>query len=288
MGTQLAQILVEGCINGSSIALVAIGIALIWGVMGLLCFAQGEFLMIGMYVAYFMMKLLGWDPLFSMSLCALVLFVIGFVVYYTMVRRVLSGPKLSQRLLTFGLSLMLANLALYFFKSDYRTIRDTELLFHGNLQVLGISVAANKLVPLLVSVALTLALYLFLNFTRFGKSIQAVSQDKDAAALMSINADRAYAIAFALSCAITGAAGGVLTYYYYISPTVGTTFQLFGFIAVSMGGYGSIIGAFAGGIIMGIVDIDAGFYLNTALKYLFVCVGFILIVSLKPKGLFGR
>ena len=288
MGTQLAQILVEGCINGSSIALVAIGIALIWGVMGLLCFAQGEFLMIGMYVAYFMMKLLGCDPLFSTSLCALVLFVIGFVVYYTMVRRVLSGPKLSQRLLTFGLSLMLANLALYFFKSDYRTIRDTELLFHGNLQVLGISVAANKLVPLLVSVALTLALYLFLNFTRFGKSIQAVSQDKDAAALMSINADRAYAIAFALSCAITGAAGGVLTYYYYISPTVGTTFQLFGFIAVSMGGYGSIIGAFAGGIIMGIVDIAAGFYLNTALKYLFVCVGFILIVSLKPKGLFGR
>lgn len=296
MGAQLAQILVEGCINGSSIALVAIGIALIWGVMGLLCFAQGEFLMIGMYVAYFMMELFGWDPLYSMPLCALVLFVIGLVVYYTMVRRVLTGPKLSQRLLTFGLSMMLANIALYFFKSDYRTIKDTDLIFHGNLQVMGLSIAANKLVPLAVCVALTLALcvaltlalYLFLNCTRFGKSIQAVSQDKDAAALMGIDADRAYAIAFALSCAITGAAGGVLTYYYYISPTVGTTFQLFGFIAVSMGGFGSVVGAFAGGIIMGIVDIAAGFYLNTALKYLFVCIGFIIIISFKPKGLFGR
>lgn len=288
MGTQLAQILVEGCINGSSIALVAIGIALIWGVMGLLCFAQGEFLMIGMYVAYFMMELFGWNPLYSMPLCALVLFLIGLVIYHTMVRRVLTGPKLSQRLLTFGLSLMLANLALYFFKSDYRTIRDTDLLFHGNLQIFGLSIAANKLVPLIVCIVLTLALYLFLNCTRFGKSIQAVSLDKDAAALMGIPADRAHAIAFALSCAITGAAGGILTYYYYISPTVGTTFQLFGFIAVSMGGFGSIIGAFAGGIIMGIVDIAAGFYLNTALKYLFVCVGFIIIISFRPKGLFGR
>lgn len=288
MGAQLTQILIEGCINGSSIALVAIGIALIWGVMGLLCFAQGEFLMIGMYVAYFMMELFGWDPLYSLPLCALVLFVIGLIVYYSMVRRVLTGPQLSQRLLTFGLSMMLANIALYFFKSDYRTIRDTDLLFHGNLQIFGISVAANKLVPLAVCVILTLALYLFLNRTRFGKSIQAVSQDKDAAALMGINADRVYAIAFALSCAITGAAGAALTYYYYITPTVGTTFQLFGFIAVSMGGFGSIIGAFVGGLIMGIVDIAAGFYFNTALKYLFVCAGFIVIVSFRPKGLFGR
>ena len=284
----LTQIIVEGIINGSIIALVAIGIALIWGVMGLLCFAQGEFLMIGMYTAFFLHQYLGLDPLFSLPICALVLFVFGIAIYKLMVRRVLTGPQLSQRLLTFGLSMMLCNLALMFFKGDYRTIRDTELLFSGSISVGGLSIGINKLIPLGVCLLLTLALYLILNMTKFGKAIQAVSMDKEAASLMGIDSDRCYALAFGLSCGITGAAGCILTYYYYVFPSVGVTFQLFGFIAVALGGFGSIVGAFFGGVIMGLVDTGAGFAFNSAFKYLFVCVAHVLIVTFKPNGLFGK
>ena len=151
----LTQIIVEGIINGSIIALVAIGIALIWGVMGLLCFAQGEFLMIGMYTAFFLHQYLGLDPLFSLPICARVFFVFGIAIYKLMVRRVLTGPQLSQRLLTFGLSMMLCNLALMFFKGDYRTIRDTELLFSGSISVGGLSIGNNQLIPLGVCLLLT-------------------------------------------------------------------------------------------------------------------------------------
>lgn len=282
------QVIIEGIINGAIIALVAIGIALIWGVMGLLCFAQGEFLMIGMYAAYFLHRNAGLDPIISLPLCAALLFIIGFVIYHIMVRRVLTGPPLSQRLLTFGLSMLLANLALYFFKGDYRTITDTELLFHGNLSFLGVSVSINKVIPLIVCILLTGILYLFLNHTRHGKAIQAVSMDKDAAALVGINCDNTYATAFGVSCAITGAAGSILTYYYYIFPSVGTTFQLFGFIAVALGGFGSVIGAFLGGLLMGLIDTGTGVVFNTAFKYLFVCVAYVLVVTFRPKGLFGK
>lgn len=284
----VAQILVEGIVNGSIIALVAIGITLIWGVMGLLCFAQGEFLMLGMYAAYFLHEYFGIDPLISLPICAGALFVFGILIYNVMVRRVLTGPPLSQRLLTFGLSLMLCNLALMSFKGDYRTIKDTDLLFHGNITLGTFSISINKLVPLIICLCLTLALYLVLNKTNFGRSIRAVSMDKEAASLMGIDADRCYALAFGLSCAITGAAGCILTYYYYVFPSVGTTFQLFGFIAVALGGFGSTFGAFVGGVLMGMVDISAGYFFNSAFKYLFVCVAYVLIVTFKPKGLFGK
>jgi branched-chain amino acid transport system permease protein len=131
-------------------------------------------------------------------------------------------------------------------------------------------------------------LYLFINKTLIGKAIQATSMDKDAAALVGIDVEKSYALAFAISAAVTGAAGSILTYYYYIFPGVGATFLLFGFIAVAIGGFGSIVGALAGGIMMGIMDMSIGVAFNTAFKYLAVCVLYIVIVSVRPKGLFGK
>jgi branched-chain amino acid transport system permease protein len=129
---------------------------------------------------------------------------------------------------------------------------------------------------------------LFVNKTRIGKAIQATAMDKEAAALVGIDSEFSYALAFSLSAGITGAAGCVLTYYYYVFPGVGATFQLFAFLAVAMGGFGSIPGALLGGIIMGIIDVGTGVLLNPAFKYLAVCVFYVLIVSLRPKGLFGK
>ncbi len=112
--------------------------------------------------------------------------------------------------------------------------------------------------------------------------------DKYAASLVGINAERIFAHSFALASAVAGMAGCALTYYYYVYPQVGQNFQLFGFIAVTMGGFGSVLGAFAGGLIMGIADVLTGLYLNTALKYLGVCLIFLIIVSFRPKGIFGK
>jgi branched-chain amino acid transport system permease protein len=282
----IQQVLVEGVINGAIIALVAIGIALIWGVMNILNFAQGEFLMFGMYIAFFLNILLGFDPIFSVPICMIALFGLGFCTYKTMIRRVLKGPILSQRLLTFALSMVLQNVALMAFGGQFKTVPN--LMFSGTVNLGSVTISINKLIPFITCLLLATALFLFINKTRTGKAIQATALDKDAAALVGINVEKSYTLAFALSAAITGAAGCILTYYYYISPGVGTTFQLFAFIAVAMGGFGSIPGALLGGILMGLVDTGTGVVFSTAFKYLAVCAAYILVVSLRPKGLFGR
>lgn len=280
------QVLIEGIINGSIIALVAIGVSLIWGVMNILNFAQGEFLMIGMYVAFFMNKLFGWDPIATLPIAAAVLFIIGYLIYKSMISRVLKGPMLSQRLLTFGLSMVLLNLALMLFGGEYRTVPD--LMFTGTTSILGAKISIAKLVPFVTCIILAVALWLFINKTRTGKAIKATSMNRNAASLVGIDSEKSFALAFALSAAVTGAAGCILTYYYYVFPGVGATFQLFGFIAVAMGGFGSIIGALFGGIIMGIIDTTAGVLVSPAFKYLAVCIAYVVIVSVRPKGLFGR
>ena len=200
------QALFEGIINGSTLALVAMGIALVWGVMGILSFTQGEFLMIAMFCSFYLNLYFGLDPIVSLPICMAIMFGIGFIVYKLIIARALRGPVLSQRLITFALSMVLVNLALLLFSGDFK---------------------------------------------------------------------------------IAGAAGCALTYFYYIYPNVGANFQLFGFIAVVMGGFGSIPGAFFGGLIMGLADSFTGVYMNTAFKYVGICVVFLLLVQFKPKGLFG-
>lgn len=280
------QIIIEGIINGSIIALVAIGISLIWGIMNILNFAQGEFLMLGMYVGFFMNKVFGWDPIFSLPIAAIVLFFLGFAIYKTMISRVLKGPLLSQRLLTFALSMVLLNVALMLFSGEYRTV--SNLMFTGQINILGARISVTKIIPFITCIILAVGLNLFVNKTRIGKAIQATSMDRSAASLVGIDSERSFALAFSISAAVTGMAGCILTYYYYVFPGVGATFQLFGFIAVAMGGFGSIIGALLGGIIMGIIDTSAGVFVGPAFKYLAVCVAYVVIVSVRPKGLFGR
>jgi len=279
------QALYEGIINGSILALVAMGIALIWGVMNILSFAQGEFLMLGMYIAFYMNAWFGWDPIASVPIAMIVLFFIGILTYRGLIGPVLRGPVLSQRLLTFALSMVLANLALMVFGGSNYSIKN--LWLEGTIDLGVIVISIQKLVPLAASILITGCLFFYMNKTKSGKAIRATSMDKQAAELVGINTERSYMIAFGLSSAITGAAGCVITYYYYINPTVGSSFLLFGFIAVAMGGFGSIIGAFIGGLIMGVVDVMSGLYLSNAFKYFAVCVVYIVIVSIRPNGMFG-
>ena len=281
------QGLYEGIINGSILALIAMGIALVWGVMNILSFSQGEFLMLGMFVSYYANRLLGLDPIVAMPLSALVLFVLGIIIYKLIIARALRGPILSQRLITFALSMVLVSSAQLFFGAEYKTLSNP-VKFSGTIDLGFLTIAKQKLVPFLLALIVAGLLFWFLRYTRMGKAIQATSMDRYAAGLVGINPDRAYTISFALASAVAGAAGCALTYYYYLYPNVGATFQLWGFIAVAMGGFGSITGAFLSGLLMGIADTLTGLYVNTAIKYIGVCVVFLVTVSFRPKGIFGK
>lgn len=279
------QALFEGIINGSTLALVAMGIALVWGVMGILSFTQGEFLMIAMFCSFYLNLYFGLDPIVSLPICMAIMFGIGFIVYKLIIARALRGPVLSQRLITFALSMVLVNLALLLFSGDFKTI--PEVAISGSIDLGFMVLSKQKIVPFVISVCVAGFMFLFLNKTRTGKAIRATSMNKTAAGLVGINPEKTYALAFGLSAAIAGAAGCALTYFYYIYPNVGANFQLFGFIAVVMGGFGSIPGAFFGGLIMELADSFTGVYMNTAFKYVGICVVFLLLVQFKPKGLFG-
>ena len=279
------QALFEGIINGSTLALVAMGIALVWGVMGILSFTQGEFLMIAMFCSFYLNLYFGLDPIVSLPICMAIMFGIGFIVYKLIIARALRGPVLSQRLITFALSMVLVNLALLLFSGDFKTI--PEVAISGSIDLGFMVLSKQKIVPFVISVCVAGFMFLFLHKTRTGKAIRATSMNKTAAGLVGINPEKTYALAFGLSAAIAGAAGCALTYFYYIYPNVGANFQLFGFIAVVMGGFGSIPGAFFGGLIMGLADSFTGVYMNTAFKYVGICVVFLLLVQFKPKGLFG-
>jgi branched-chain amino acid transport system permease protein len=270
-----------GCI----IALVAIGIALIRGVMDMVNFAQGEFLMLGMYCAFWVNRLTGLDPLLTAPIAGAVLFVLGAVMYKTLVRRVVGAPMLAQVLLTFGFSIVLVNTALFLWGAEFRTIPETWI--RGNVDIGGVVIGVTTLVPAVVSVIMAAGVYWFMVKTRMGRALQATAMNKHAAALVGIDTERVYALAFGLASACAGVAGSVLALSYYVFPMVGTVFNLFAFVAVALGGFGSIPGAFIGGLIIGVADSVTGFYVSTAFKYVVAFGIYLATVIWRPKGLFG-
>jgi branched-chain amino acid transport system permease protein len=280
------QVLFEGLVMGAIYALIAMGIALVWGVMNILSFSQGEFMMISMYLAFYLNQSLKLDPLLSIPIVAVVMFFFGVMIYLLLIKKALKGPLLSQRLVTFSLGLVLTNGMLMLAGGQYKNIPN--LLVQGSIDLGVLTISKQKLVPLVVCIIVTTLLFWFMKKTTLGNAISATAQDKMAAELIGINTNRAYMIAFGLSASIAGIAGCALTYFYYINPTVGAPFLIFGFIAVCIGGFGIIIGAFLGGLLMGFIDLFTGTYLSVSYKYLAICMLFIIIVSWKPKGLFGR
>ena len=281
-----AQVLYEGIVMGFIYALYAMGIALIWGVMNILSFSQGEFMMIAMYLTFFMNLWFGWDPLVAMPFVIVLMFCLGTLVYSTIIKKALKGPILSQRLVTDALGMILCNGVILIAGGQNKSIPN--LIFSKSFKVAGVTLSQPKMILVIVSLIVCLALALFMNKTKMGKAIRATSQDKEAAGLVGINTEVAYTVAFGISTAIAGAAGSAMTYYYYFQPNIGANFMIFGFIAVCLGGFGSIGGAFVGGMIMGLVDLFTGTYLSVSFKYLAVSVVFLLIVTFRPKGIFGK
>ena len=266
-------------------ALIAIGLTLIWGVMNIVNFAHGDFLMVGMFTSFWLYTLYGLDPIFSIPVCTALLFVMGVLIYRFVVSKVMSGPMLAQLVVTFGVSIFIANLAVYLWTPDFRLI--SKPLLSGTWVIGEVQLSIPKTVASIGSVIASLFLFLFLKRTKTGKAILATEMDREAALLMGINTERINSFSFGIGAALVGIAGAFLSTYYYIYPQVGGTFGLIAFCVVALGGFGSIEGAFIAGIIVGLAQTLGGFFIDPAYKYAIVFMIYLITVWIRPQGLLG-
>jgi len=255
-------------------------------VMEIVNFAHGEFLMLSMYLSYFLHAGLGWDPIAALPVNAVALFALGVLVYYALIRRVLRAPMLAQIFATFGLGVFLQNGAQFLWRPDFRTLGDTWVT--GRMALAGVYVSGPQVAAAAGAVITTGALWWLLSRTEVGRALLATAEDRQAASLMGINPDRMFALAWGLGAACVGVAGALLSTFYYVFPQVGGVFALIAFVAVALGGFGSVVGAFAGGVLIGVVESLAGVFVAPAVKNLFVFAIYLVVVLLRPRGLTGK
>jgi branched-chain amino acid transport system permease protein len=253
--------------------------------MNIVNFAHGDFLMLGMFTAFWGYSLFHIDPIFSIPACGILLFVLGWIIYRFSVSKVMHGPVLAQLVVTFGISMLISNTAVLLWSPNFRSI-DKPLLA-GTWTVGAVQIGVVKFVASVGSVVVSLALMLFLNRSKTGKAILATEMNRSSALLMGINVERVNALSFGIGAALVGIAGGFLAMYYYIYPQVGGLFGLISFAIVALGGFGSISGAFIAGILVGLVQTLGGYFFDPAYKYAIVFLLYLLVVWFKPQGLRG-
>jgi len=267
-------------------ALIAAGLSLIFGLMEIVNFAHGEFLMVAMYLAFFAWMLARLDPLVSLPLTAAALAALGWGTYHGLIRWVLGGPMLAQIFATFGLAVFLRSAAQFLWGVDFRVVRDP--LLAGRVAVDGVFVGLPQLATSAIALVAFAALFLFLRYSETGLALQATAQDRQAAALMGINTDRMFALGWILGAGCVGVAGGLLAMSFYIFPDVGAPFALLAYVTVALGGFGNVLATLAAGVAVGLVEVFAGLLISPAMKYGVVFLLYLLVVLWRPQGLFGR
>lgn len=285
MLTILAQVFVNGLLLGGVYALVSIGLTLIFGVCRVINFAQGEYLMLGIYGAFWLFHLLGIDPYISFLLTTPLVFIFGILTQKMIIRPLLNASSSSLIFATFGLSIVMQNGALLVWKSDPRSIQTS---YSNSVLLLG-DVAFNtpRLVIFVVTVAIVVGLYFFLNRTYWGKALTAVAQDRGAAQLMGVDIYKVYRIAFGLGVGLEGLAGALLLPIYSAEPTIGFNFCIIAFVVVVLGGMGNVFGAFLAGLIIGFVEAFSGFFISPQLQGGFYFLIFVVFLIIRPQGLMG-
>ena len=235
--------------------------------------------------SFWLYTLYGLDPLFSIPICTVLLFVLGMLIYRFIVSKVMKGPMLAQLVVTFGVSIFISNLAVYFWTPDFRLLPATML--QGTWDIGGITLSIPKVAASAGSVIASVCMFFFLQRTRTGKAILATEMDREAALLMGINTERINSISFGIGTALVGVAGAFLSTYYYIYPQVGGLFGTIAFCVVALGGFGSIEGAFIAGILVGLAQTLGGFFFDPSYKYAIVFMIYLITIWIKPQGLLG-
>ena len=283
--TIIAAATINGLLLGGMYTLIASGLTLIYGVLHIINFAHGSMLMLAMFGVYYLLTKLGVDPYLSMLVMVPAMYLLGYALYKGLIGRLAHGRDENILLITLGLSILIENIALMFFKGDSRTI---SVAYSDRMIELGPTlVPLPKLISFGVSLLLCAALGLFIQRTDTGRAIRAVAKERTGARLVGIDVERIFAISYGIGLATLGAAACLLMPIFYVSPTIGHVFVLVAFTVVVLGGMGSFLGAMVGGLIVGLTESFGGLFLGESLGQIGISLIFILILLLRPSGLFG-
>jgi branched-chain amino acid transport system permease protein len=281
------QAAVNGLLTGALYALVGMGLALVFGVMRIVNFAHGAFMMLGMYVTYVLFTRTGISPYLLFVVAGATLFVFGFVVYGALLRPLHGRSDFMQILMTLGVGLISTDAVLLTFGADYHQIN---IPLQGKNLRLGSHVAINApwLLSFAIAALLALALYLFVMRTMTGRAARAIAQNREAAPLMGVDVFHVQAVSFAIGSAAAGVAGALLLPVFYLYPTVGDQFTLKAFVMVVLGGMESIVGAAFAGLLLGVVESLTSLYWGNQWAVAVDFAIFLLVLSFRPSGIFGR
>lgn len=294
--------LVAGVLIGMVLAVMALGLTIIFGVMDIVNFAHGEFLMIGMYTGLLTAQGTGMEPILTLPVASVVGFLLGVICYYGFIKFLLRGPMVAQLLGTFGLMLFLRNLALLIFGSEDRALHHGVLVGKSFEVGMGVVIPATKLAAAGLSVVAFAAVWLIMNRTRIGKALTATALNAQGARYMGIPTERMNALAWGVGGASVTIAGALLVNFWSVNPFVGLLFTMIAFAIVALGGFGSVPGAFFAALVVGLIMEIPGFWdfitysFNldwmadvpmTSFKYMWVYVAYFVIMVVRPRGLFG-
>jgi len=283
--TILGSAAINGLLIGGIYTLVASGLTLIYGVLHIINFAHGSLLMLAMFGVYYLLMKLGIDPYLSLLIMVPAMYLLGYLLYKLLIGRLSQGKDENILLITLGLSILIENLALMFFKGETRTI---SVSYSDTMVELGPTlVSLPKIISFGAAMALCAALGLFIQRTDTGRAIRAVAKERVGARLVGIDVERIFAISFGIGLATLGAAACLLMPIFYVSPTTGHVFVIVAFTVVVLGGMGSFLGAVIGGLIVGLTESFGGLFLGESLGQIGISLIFILILLFRPSGLFG-
>lgn len=282
----VGQFLVDGILLGGMYAAVAVGFALVWGIMNIVNLGHGALVVLGAYVTFWLFKLFGVDPFVSIPLAMAVLFVVGWVAQRVLINRILGAPILMTFLLTFGLSLVIADLLAHAFTTDLRTVAVSYAA--AGLHVGGVIIPLVRTGALAVAGALVVLLAAFLDRTRPGQAILATGMDAEAARLVGINVANTYALTFAVGAALAGAAGALFAVIYPVSPDLGDPVTLRAFVVVVLGGLGNVHGALLGGLVFGLAEVFGSALFGAGYEDAIAFGVLVLMLVLRPRGLIGQ
>lgn len=279
----IGQVIISGILSGTLYAMVALGLALIFGVMRVINVAHGPLLMLGAYATYFLYSAFGLNPYLTVPVSMFVLFTLGVLLQRALVFRVVDAPELSSLLLTFGISIALVNLAQLAFTSDLRAVE----YLTGSYVVGPFALSKSRLVAFVFAAGVTGLAFLFLQRTKLGKAIRATSQSREVAMVCGVNVERIHLITFGLASALAAAGGALIAVIVAIQPDMGGVWTFKSFLVIVLGGAGNYPGALLGGMLLGLIEQMASLFLTTQLSEVVAYVLLVLVLLVRPTGLLG-
>ncbi len=284
---QFTQAVINGIMLGGFYAVMVLGFSIIWGVMGVINLAHGEFVMSGAYLTWYIHRQFGWEPFATILVVIVVMFIVGYILQRILINRIIERPYLISLLVTFGLAIILSNSFKLVFTATPRTV---DTMFSGFWRAGGVTIPITKSIIMIAALIIMGILYLFLHYTRLGKSIRAAAQNREAARIVGIEISAVYALTFAIAIALTGAAGTLISPIQSIYPFMGSALTLKAFAITALAGLGSIPGALMGGLILGLIEVMIATFVpgvGTNLGIVSSYVILVIVLVVRPQGLFG-